>query len=111
MKLSAIKGERVFDVIADIIVPVATIAQDEEAAKLFDASGKPEELTAWEYFVERSKVAMPVLLRKYKGELCEIMAAVNDVTKEEYVEGLTIQRLFSDVLDLITDSEFMSFFS
>ena len=35
MKLSDIKGDRVFDVIADLIDPVASIAQDAQAAALF----------------------------------------------------------------------------
>jgi len=130
MKLSNIKGERVFDVIADIIEPVATIAADEDAMKLFDAKDKPDELTAWQYFVERAKKAIPVIMRKYKSEICEIMAAINGVTVDEYVNGvpeqdseegegvtrykvapLTVPKLFADVLDLVTDSEFVSFFS
>lgn len=130
MKLSDIKGERVFDVIADIIEPVATIAQDEEAVKLFDAKTRPEDMTPWEYFIDRAKVAVPVLMRKYKSEICVIMAAINDVDVDEYINGvenpdyeedndlprytvqpLTVPKLFADVLDLITDSEFISFFS
>ena len=35
MKLSAIHGERVFDVIADIIEPIANIAGDEKASAMF----------------------------------------------------------------------------
>jgi hypothetical protein len=111
MKLSEIKGERVFDVIADIIEPVATIAQDKEAMKLFSSEGKPEEMSGWEWFVERAKTAVPVLMKTYKHELCVILATVNDVTVEEYVEGLSVPKLFANVLDLVTDSEFISFFS
>lgn len=131
MKLSEIKGERVFDVIAEVIGPIATIAADEDAAKLFDSKGRPEGKTPWEHFVERAKVAIPVLMRKYKGEICDVMAALNGITKDEYVNGvpnpdydpedegsqeylkppLTVPKLFADVLDLVTDSEFVSFFS
>ena len=35
MRLSDIKGDRVFDVIADIIDPIANIASDETASALF----------------------------------------------------------------------------
>lgn len=131
MKLSAVRGDRVFDVIADIIEPIATIAQDENAIKLFQSDGNPEGKTPWEHFVERAKSSIPVLMRKYKGEICEIMAAINGVTVEQYIDGvpnpkhdddpdgepeyevppLTIPKLFADVLDLVTDSEFVSFFS
>lgn len=139
MKLSEIQGDRVFDVIADIIDPIATIASDEEAMKLFDSSDKPEDKTPWEYFVQRARTAVPVLMREYKNELCVILASLNGVTKDEYVNGvrnpdydpnadpddedfekkeseyliwpLTVPKLFSDVLDLVTDSSFVSFFS
>ena len=42
MKLSKIKGERVFDVIADIINPIANIAEDKEAAALFQRQKLPD---------------------------------------------------------------------
>lgn len=111
MKLSEIKGDRVFDVIADIIEPVATIAQDEEAMALFDSSDKPEEMTGWEWFVERAKKAVPVLMKKYKTELSTILAVVNDEDVDEYVKNLSVPKLFANVIDLVTDSEFISFFS
>lgn len=111
MKLSEIKGERVFDVLADVIAPVATIAKDKDAIKLFSAEGRPEDVTPWDWFVERATIAMPVILKTYRTEICQIMAAINDVPVEEYVEGITIQKLLKDTLDLVTDSEFVSFFS
>ena len=136
MKLSDVKGDRTFDVIADILVPVATIAQDENVAKLFDGSNKPKKMTPWQYFVERAKVAIPVMMRDYRTEICEIMAIINDITPEEYVNGvvnpeydeekageegydvpeyltppLNVPKLLADVMELMTDSEFVSFFS
>lgn len=130
MKLSAIRGERVFDVIADIIEPVSTIAQDKDAMRLFDSSDKPVEMSGWEYFVERAKKSLPVLMKSYKSEICQIMATLNGITIDEYINGvkndkyeeggsepmykvppLTIPKLFADVLDLVSDSEFVSFFS
>lgn len=136
MKLSDVKGDRTFDVIADILVPVATIAQDENVAKLFDGSNKPKKMTPWQYFVERAKVAIPVMMRDYRAEICEIMAIINDITPEEYVNGvvnpeydeekageegydvpeyltppLNVPKLLADVMELMTDSEFVSFFS
>ena len=35
MRLSDIQGERVFDVIADIIDPIANIAEDDAASAMF----------------------------------------------------------------------------
>jgi hypothetical protein len=42
MKLSKIKGERAFDVIADIIDPIANIAEDKVAAALFQRQKLPD---------------------------------------------------------------------
>lgn len=136
MKLSDVKGERVFDVIADIIEPVANIAQDENAMELFVSKDRPDGVTPWEHFVSRAKTSIPAIMRKHRDEICTIMATVNGVTVEEYVNGvpnpeydpekasdesydvpkynvepLNVIKLFADVLDLVTDSEFVSFFS
>lgn len=136
MKLSDIRGDHVFDVIADVIGPITTIAQDKEAQKLFNAKERPEDMEPWEYFVVRLRESIPVIMRKYRSELCEILATLNDVTVDEYVNGkpnpdydekkadedgydvpeftlppLTIPKLLVDVLELVTDSEFVSFFS
>ena len=42
MRLSDIKGERTLDVIAEIIEPIANIAEDEAAAELFRREKPPE---------------------------------------------------------------------
>lgn len=45
MKLSDIQGDRVFDVIADIIDPIANIAEDEKASAMFQREKLPEGMT------------------------------------------------------------------
>ena len=42
MRLSEIKGERVFDVIADIIEPACNIASDPVASRMFRGEKAPE---------------------------------------------------------------------
>ena len=49
MRLSDIQGERVFDVIADIIDPIANIAEDNAASALFKREKLPEGMTAKEF--------------------------------------------------------------
>ena len=46
MRLSDIKGDRVFDVIADIIAPIANIAADETASALFKSGKLPDGMNA-----------------------------------------------------------------
>lgn len=102
MRLSEIKGERVFEAVADIIGPVADIAQDEHARKMFDAEGGP--------FAERVKANLPALLRDHSEEFASIIAVINGTTAEEYMAEVTLPKLFSDVFELLTDKEFASFF-
>ncbi len=110
MRLSEIKGERVFDVVADIVEPIVSIAEDEGAAAIFRPEEKPEGMDNWQFFLSRIKKNLPALVRGHKRELAAIMAAINDVTPSEYMEELTIPKLFEDLVELLTDQEFVSFF-
>ena len=110
MKLSEIKGERVFDVIAEVIDPIVSIAQDKEAAELFAPKQKPDDVTPWDFFLQRVRKSLPSLLRAHREVFVTIMAAVNDVTPEEYTENMTLATLLSDVVELVTDNEFTAFF-
>ena len=111
MRLSDIKGERVFDVIADIIDPIVTIAEDKNAAELFQPKELPKGMTPWEFFLQRAKKSIPPLMKDHKAELCKIMATVNGVTVEEYLKDITLAKLLSDLTELLTDREFTSFFN
>lgn len=110
MKLSDIRGERVFDVVAEIIDPIVSIAQDKDAADLFAPREKPKDMEPWEFFLSRVKRSLPPLLKTHRDDFVRIMATVNDVTPEEYKSELTLAKLFSDVTELVTDKEFTSFF-
>lgn len=112
MKLSDIKGERVFDVIADIIDPIVNIAQDSDAAELFaPKTEKPEDMDKWTYFLMRVKKSLPPLLKTHRDDFVTILAVVNNVSPKEYRKELTMQKLFSDIIELVTDQEFTSFFA
>ena len=111
MKLSEVRGERVFDVIAEVIDPIVSIAQDENAAELFQPKELPKGMTPWEFFLQRARKSLPALVRDHKGEMAQIMACINGVTVEEYMEGLTLPKFFADLTELLTDREFTSFFA
>lgn len=110
MKLSDIRGERVFEVVADIIDPIVSIAEDKDAAELFKPKEKPEGMDNWSFFLSRLKTSLPSLMRAHKDELATIMAVMNDVSREEYVKDLTLIKLIADVTELVTDRSFSSFF-
>lgn len=110
MKLSKIKGDRVFDVIADIIGPITEIAADENASKLFMREKCPEDMTPYQVFLQRMKACMPPLVRDHKEAFETILASIEGVSVDEYVKSLTLGKLLADVIDLVSDEDFVAFF-
>lgn len=111
MKLSDIKGDRVLDVIADIIDPIANIVQDKDVAAMFERKAVPEGMDARDFFAKRMRKGMPVLLKGHKADIIAIMAAIEGVTPEQYAASLDFPKLFTDVMELVTDDAFLDFLS
>lgn len=100
MKLSDIQGERVFDVIADIIDPVANIAQDNAASALFRRERLPEGMAAKNFLVWRARKSLPVLFKEHKGDIIAILAAIEGVSEEQYKSELNLIKLMQDATEL-----------
>ena len=111
MRLSEIRGERVLDVIADITAPVINIASDEEAAAFFNPQPPKDGQTKTEAFAERMKAAAPALMKTHRDDLISILATLDGVTVDEYVEGMTLGSVLVDVFELLTDEAFEDFLS
>lgn len=111
MKLSDIKGDRVLDVIADIIDPIANIVQDKDVTAMFKREAVPEGMDARDFFAKRMCKGLPVLLKSHKADIIAIMAAIEGVTPEQYAESLDFPKLFTDVMELVTDDAFLDFLS
>lgn len=111
MKLSDIKGDRVLDVIADIIDPIANIVQDKDVAAMFERKAVPEGMDARGFFAGRMRKGLPILLKGHKADIIAIMAAIEGVTPGQYVESLDFPKLFTDVMELVTDDAFLDFLS
>lgn len=110
MKLSEIKGERAIDVIADLIEPIAKIAEDAEAAKLFKREKLPKGETARSFLMKRIRTSVPVLLRNHKDDLVDIMATLEGVPHETYAETLSVPKLIADIFGLLNDGELLTLF-
>lgn len=110
MKLSNIKGERTLDVIADIIEPIANIADDEEATSLFKKEKTPKGITAKKFLVERIKKSVPILLKEHKQDIISILAAIEGKKQEQYKEELNLVKLTKDCIDLLNDPVFIELF-
>lgn len=111
MKLSDIKGDRVLDVIADIIDPIANMVQDKDIAAMFKREAVPEGMDARDFFAKRMCKGLPVLLKGHKADIIAIMAAIEGVTPEQYAASLDFPKLFTDVMELVTDDAFLNFLS
>ena len=111
MKLSDIKGDRVLDVIADIIDPIANMVQDKDVAAMFEREAVPDGMEARDFFAKRMCKGLPVLLKSHKADIIAIMAAIEGVTPEQYAASLDFPKLFTDVMELVTDDALLNFLS
>ena len=110
MKLSDIHGERVFDVIADIIDPIANIAEDEKASAMFRREKLPDGMTAKQFVTQRARKALPALLKGHKGDIIAILAAIEGVSADDYKGTLNLVKLTRDATELLTDEAFGELF-
>lgn len=111
MKLSDIKGDRVLDVIADIIDPIANMVQDEDVAAMFKREAVPEGMGAGDFFAKRMRKGLPVLLKSHKADIIAVMAAIEGVAPEQYAASLDFPKLFTDAMELVTDEALLDFLS
>ena len=110
MRLSDIKGERAIEVIGELIDPIANIAEDKEAMDIFQREKLPEGMDAKAFVVARLRKGLPVLLKKHKGDIVSILAALEGVTAAEYAATLDLRKVVKDLTELLTDEEFLTFF-
>ena len=110
MKLSDIKGERTLDVIADIVIPVANIAEDKEAAEMFSRKKAPKGEDPRAFLLSRIRRSLPSLLKGHKKDVIAILAAIEGVAPEVYAEGLDLMKLTSDCFELFTDEALIALF-
>ena len=110
MRLSDIKGDRTLEVIAEIIDPIANIAEDEEASAMFKRENLPDGMTVKKFLMKRVRTSMPVLLKGHKADIIAILSAIEGVSAEEYNGSLHLVKLVKDCTDLLTDEASMELF-
>lgn len=110
MKLSDIKGDRTFEVLADLVDPVCNIAAD-KGITLFQRVKPPEGVDARAFAMGRVRKQLPLLLRNHKHDICTILASIKGVPRKEFVEQLNLGGLVLDLADLVNDGEFVAFFT
>lgn len=111
MRLSDVKGDRAFDVIADIIDPICNIASDDNAVELFKRERLPEGEDVKQYLLKRAKKAVPALLRGHKDDLIAILSSVGGVDPAEYRRTLSMPSLIKDCMEMLTDEDLIVLFT
>ena len=111
MRLSDVKGERTLDVIAEIIEPIANIAEDEVSTEIFSRKKLPEGMTPKQFALRRIKRSVPALIRNHKDDIVTILCTIEGTSEAECKESLNLAKLTKDFLDLLTDEEFIAFFT
>lgn len=94
-KLSEIKGEEALDVLAEILVPITEIVNDEEVKAGFETN------------VAKS---VSVALKKYKKEIIAIFATINGTSVEETLEEIDILALPAYIVEILNEPAIQSLF-
>lgn len=110
MRLSNVKGDRTFDVIADIIPPIANIAEDKIASELFVRKQLPKGMAPNVFMLNRMKSAVPQLIKGHKADIIAILSSIEGVSESDYEADLDLMKLISDCVELITDDAFNALF-
>lgn len=111
MKLSDVKGDRMFDVMADAIVFATKLAADKNAKEFFTRKPCPQGLTPTQFVVQRVAQHVPALLRDHKEDFIDLLSSIKGVSRDEYCETLNLAVLTADVVDLFNDDAFKDLFT
>lgn len=111
MRLSEVKGERTFEVIADIVDPVANIMQDDSISQAVRREKTPDGMTSAQLFMKRMRTMVPALMRDHRDDVVAILASIGGTTPDEYLDGCSLATLTGDIYELVTDEEFLGFLS
>jgi len=97
-RLSDYKGEEAFEVLADIMEPLAVILADEEILPL--ARSKAPAI----------KYVKPIL-KNHKEELMSVLARLDGTPIEEYKESVNLITLPAQIMTFINDPQVRSLFT
>ena len=109
MKLSEVRGTRVFDVMAELVEPIADIASSDVLKDMLRPMECPEGVEPRKFMAERVKSAVPSLIEAHSNDLIKVLSTIGNVSPEEYVEKMTFISLWSDVMELMGDDDFLNF--
>lgn len=87
-KYSDIKGEEAIDVLAEIIVPITEIANDENVRKGYE---------------ENVARCASIALKDHKEEVLQILTAIDGRSREEMLADLNVLTLPAVLIEILSD--------
>lgn len=87
-KLSEIKGEEALDVLAEILVPIVEIWEDEEVRKGYETNVAK---------------AVSVAIKKHRNAIIGIFASLDGKEYEEELECINLVSLPADIINLLNE--------
>ena len=113
MKLSQISTDHGFDVLCELAVYVSNITADEElmseikrAINIKDVKSQAEMIAVG---IDKVKKFIPIIFKKHRQDVFEILAVLNDKTAEEISKQKLIITAIQ-IREVIKDKELIDFF-
>lgn len=94
-KLSEIKGEEALDVMAEILVPITDIVQDEDVRAGFETNVAK---------------CVSIALKNHKEAIIDIFSAINGKPKEETLAEIDLLTLPSYMIDVLNNPQVQALF-
>ena len=112
MKLSSLTTNTAADMLCEIVPYVSNIVGDKElmdalSEKMQGHGNSPAEI--YLYGAKKLASLVPVVFKKHKGDVMNILAVVNGVDASE-IEKQNILMTIKQIVDLFKDKELVNFF-
>lgn len=96
MRLSDYKGDDALDLLADLIDPIGEIASDPALIKHLQG--------------QDIKGAVKLMLKEHRKAMIEILATLDGVTPDAYMEKVNVLTLPMAMIDILNDPQLIEFF-
>lgn len=113
MKLSQLSTEKAADILCEVSIYAVNVVTDEELmneiTKKLSAEDKPTKERIISFATDKLSKLLPLILKKHKGDIFGIIAAVNEKSIDDVAKQNIVQTM-SEIREIINDKELVDFF-
>lgn len=112
MRIKDITGERSFTILKDVVPYIERFGKNEYFRKIFSKDGMPtdpEKQT--DVVVQRIAENLPNLISDSKNDLVAYFSLLEDVSPEEYLKNISMEKIMDGIMDMFSDEHFRVFFT